>query len=409
MKRLLTLTLAFLMLLSLVSCNGGDGNESRNTDKGEETEMTTEANSSSVEEYSESVSESESEYVPAPVDNVKLISPAANSTVVLANDGIYNWWKDFHWVKTDSTPFYTHEDTYQPVPVKFEWEEMVDPEYYVLYISKNADMTDSDSYILNECSYILDNLFVGTDYYWRVEAVCVDQTYRSEIRVFTTADSPRALNIEGVSNTRDIGGMAAADGYRIKQGMIYRGGKLEGITDAGREYFLNEIGVTTDLDLRTPGEGGAGGSSPLGEDINYVLIDGRYYTGSKGIINKLGRALMAEEIRLFADPDNYPIYIHCSLGRDRTGTLAFIIEALLGVDKNTLMMDYEMFVFSVTGTLDNAGIEKLRNEIHGVYDYINNNFKGDSFAEKTENYLLYIGIDEEEIQSIRDILLEEVK
>ena len=158
----------------------------------------------------------------------------------------------------------------------------------------------------------------------------------------------------------------------------------------------------------TPGEGGAGTVSPLGEELNYVNIDGRYYTGSKGISNDLGKELFAQEIRLFADPDNYPIYIHCSLGRDRTGTLAFVIEALLGVNKNNLMMDYEISVFSYTGTQDNASVAAIRNNIRATYDYIAT-YDGANFAEKTENYLLSIGITAEEIQTIKDLLLEEVK
>ena len=413
MKRAITSIIMAFMLFSLVSCNVGNNDKSEDIPSNtEESNMTGETSEVSVEEYSESISEIESEsekYEYTVVDNVKLISPAANATVVLSNDTLYDWWKNFHWVKTDSTPFYTHEDTYFPVPVTFEWEEVTDAEYYVLYVAKNSEMNDSDSYILNENSFAIDNLFVGTDYYWRVDAVCVDRTYRSEIGYFKSADSPRALNIEGVSNTRDIGGMAAADGYRIKQGMIYRGGKLDQISASGIEYFRNDIGVTTDLDLRTPGEGGAGDSSPLGEDIKYVNIDGRYYVGSKGINNELGKTIMAEEIRLFADPENYPIYIHCSLGRDRTGTLAFLIEALLGVNKNTLMMDYELSVFSVTGTLDNASVMAIRNNIQATYNYINDSFEGDNFAEKTENYLLGIGITDEEIATIKALLLEEVK
>ena len=171
-KRFLVLFLAFLMLISFVSCNNGDGEETKNTEVEAETDKATETSEVSAEEYSESVSESETEKEETIVDNVKLISPAPGATVVLANDTVYDWWKEFHWVKTDSTPFYTHEDTYKPVPVVFEWEEMFDVEYYVLYIAKNAEMTDSDSYVVNEWFYTLDNLFVGTDYYWRVDAVC---------------------------------------------------------------------------------------------------------------------------------------------------------------------------------------------------------------------------------------------
>ena len=184
---------------------------------------------------------------------------------------------------------------------------------------------------------------------------------------------------------------------------------LEGISDAGKDYFINYIGITTDLDLRTPGEGGAGSGSPLGSDINYVNFDGRYYVGSKGINTEEGKAIFADEIRVFTNPNNYPIYIHCSLGRDRTGTLAFVIEALLGVTKLDLFMDYELSIFSVTGTLDNASIAAIRNNIESTYNYINNNYSGANFSEKTENYLLDIGITPEEIQTIRDLLLEEVK
>ena len=290
--------------------------------------------------------------------------------------------------------------------MKLEWNVEEAAQYYLVYISTNKDMSDPAGFVSNKNSIFVEELFVGTTYYWQVDAVYADKTLRSEVFTFNTLSSPRTVEIEGVSNTRDIGGMPAADGYRIKQGMIYRGGKLEGITEIGRQKFLYELGIKTDLDLRTPGEGGAGGKSPVSDDLNYVNISGRYYLGSTGINTEEGKALFAQEIRLFANPDNYPIYIHCSLGRDRTGTLAMVIEGLLGVDENTLMMDYELSMFSVTGTLDNGN---PLGSIKGTYDYINDYYAGATFAEKTENYLLSIGITAEEIASIRSILLEEVK
>ena len=70
------------------------------------------------------------------------------------------------------------------------------------------------------------------------------------------------------------------------------------------------------------------------------------------------------------------------------------------------MREYELSIFSVTGTLDNANpISSLVN----TYNYINTNYSGASFAEKTENYLLGIGITAEEIATIRSLLIEEVK
>ena len=376
------------------------------SDESETTAAATETSATETTETTETETETET------VEEVAF--PADGATIVLANAEVYDWSSNYRYTKTDSTPFYRHEDIYYPVPVTFTWKEVDGADYYRIYLSTAEDFAVYESYLINDNSISLDHLFVGTKYYWTVVATQVAEgeevnSYAVAPRSFTTADSPRCFKIDGVSNTRDIGGLDCKNGYRIKQGMIYRGGKLEQITDEGKDFFLNYIGVTTDLDLRTPGEGGAGSGSPLGSDINYYNFDGRYYVGSKGISTAEGKAIFAEEIRVFTDPDNYPIYIHCSLGRDRTGTLVFVIEALLGVTKLDLFMDYELSIFSVTGTLDNASISAIRDNITATYNYIDKNYTGANFSEKTENYLLDIGITPEEIQTIRDLLLEEVK
>ena len=77
-------------------------------------------------------------------------------------------------------------------------------------------------------------------------------------------------------------------------------------------------------------------------------------------------------------------------------------------------MDYELSFFSQKGcTMEGEHsalewINTMKNWMVRVYDYINT-FEGDTYAEKTENYLLSIGLTEEEIQSIRDNLLEEAE
>ena len=379
------------------------------------TESTTEGVTESVTEDNavvETDSVSEEETTSEPVIEVNAF-PKDGAEIVLANAEVYGWWDTYKFNKTDSDPFYRHEDIYYPVPLIFTWEADGEADYYRLFISTDESFLSCESYLLNTCSLSLEHLFTGTDYYWTVISTKVvdgNEVNKTVVptRSFTTAESPRCLRIEGVSNTRDFGGMDAMEGYRIKQGMVYRGGKLEAVTEEGKEFFLDVLGLKTDLDLRTPGEGGAGSGSPLGADVNYVNINGRYYVGGMGIQSEEGKQVFAQEIRLFTDPDNYPIYIHCSLGRDRTGTLAFVLQALLGASRNDMYMDYELSVFSVTGTLDNAGVEAIRNNIVATYDYLAT-FEGSSLAEKTENYLLSIGITAEEIQTIRDLLLEEVK
>ena len=419
MKRIVPLVLAILML-AMTSCELF-GQTDQSTDTSDSiTESQSESFESESQETFDSVSESEgeSESESAPEEKQEMIIPENGAVIILANDDVYGWWKDYYYKKTNySEPFYLHQDIYYPNDVVFSWEADADADYYKFYIStdESFDVLQTEGYLVNTPTLTLAHLFTGTKYYWKVVGAKASTDGTSEVSktivsmaTFSTADSPRCLKVEGVSNTRDIGGLSVGSGKRIKQGMIYRGGKLEDITDAGKDFFLYNLNIMTDLDLRTPGEGGAGSVSPLGSGVNYINLDGRYYTGSKGISNEEGKKIFADEIRIFANPDNYPIYIHCSLGRDRTGTLVFVIQSLLGVSRNTLMMDYELSVFSVTGTKDNASVTAIRNNITSTYNYINS-FEGSSFAEKTENYLLSIGITPEEIQTIKDLLLEEVE
>ena len=422
MKKALSVVLVLATMLAFASCVSEAPEEESSSEIGEgssafETESKTKEDSMTEETVTEGnkTESAESETIKNEEEEI-VILPEDGAKIILANDEVYGWWSSYNYGKTDSNPFYRHEDIYYPKAVIFSWGDKASAAYYRFYISTDESfaLDKTESYLVNSNSLTLSHLYTGTKYYWFVVSTEIGEggeeinTQAVSTRSFTTAESPRCLEIEGVSNTRDIGGIAAANGYRIKQGMIYRGGKLENITEEGKDFFRNYLNLKTDLDLRTPGEGGAGSGSPLGEDINYVNIDGRYYTGSKGITTEEGKAIFADEIRLFTNPDNYPIYIHCSLGRDRTGTLVFVIESLLGVKKNMLVMDYELSVFSVTGTLDNASISAIKNNILATYDYISS-YEGSSFAEKTENYLLSIGITAEEIQTIRDLLLEEVE
>lgn len=389
------------MLLSFAACDNGQGEETDVTTQSTTNEETTTAGATSGETTEESTEET--------AKDIAVISPEDNSKLVLANEDVYGWWDNFNWKKTDSSEFYQHADIYYPVPVNFEWEAVEGADYYRVYLSTDKNMSEVESYLVNENKLSISTLFTGKTYYWQIDAVSAEETVRSSVHSFRTAKSPRTIEVEGVSNTRDAGGLETLDGGRMKQGMLYRGGKLEGITENGIVTFHDVLGIKTDLDLRTTGEGGAGVKSPLGDDVKYINLDGRYYVGDKGISNKRGMEIVADEIRVFTDPANYPVYIHCSLGRDRTGTIVLLLQGLVGVGKNDIMMDYELSIFSVTGTLDNASIEAIRSNIQATYNYLNSTYEGDSFAEKVENYLLTCGITAEEIQAIRDILLEEAQ
>ena len=352
-------------------------------------------------------------YVTA-MPKIKIVAPLNGATISLANDNVSTWYNSYD-ASTYCTSAYYHDeqnvDIYAPSHVTLEWEPADGAYIYTIAISTNKDMSNSVYYTVSVTAGAIQNLYVNTTYYWQITALCedglcADKELKSQVYSFTTAMSPRTVYIDGVGNTRDAGGYETESGSYVKQGMIYRGATLDNITAAGKNTMINDLGIMTDLDLRKPNEGTAGTQSPIG--VKYININGKYYvaTDATGIHSAEGKAAIAQEIRVFADASNYPIYTHCSLGRDRTGTIIMIIQALLGVDKSTLMMDYELSLFSAVATQDGAHLIAIKANMQTTLDYIENNFEGDTFMEKTENYVLSTGITQAEINTIRSLLLE---
>ena len=346
--------------------------------------------------------------------------PVNGADICLANERIIGWYAGYDFRTTDTDAHWLEADIFTPSVPVIKWTVGEDAKYYKVYVSTNGDLEKAQCYLTNLTELSLEHLYVDTVYYWYVDAVYGEYTVRSEVFTFTTMKTPRTVDIEGVSNSRDLGGYITLDGKKIKQGMIYRSAKLDDITELGKYTLVNILGVKTDLDLRgartVDGSGNVysdprNATAPVTE-LNHITVAAPWYsTGENGIwYDEFNKSELAKAVKVFADIDNYPIIFHCSLGRDRTGTLAMVLGGLLGLDENTLMMEYELSVFSYWGaygsTKYNSG---LRNSIHNTYLYIENNYDGDTYSEKVEDFLLDIGVTAEEIASIKDIMLEEVE
>ena len=52
----------------------------------------------------------------------------------------------------------------------------------------------------------IEDLFMGTKYYYQVIAQFENKTVKSQIFSFETSYLPRTIDVEGISNTRDAGG-----------------------------------------------------------------------------------------------------------------------------------------------------------------------------------------------------------
>lgn len=244
-----------------------------------------------------------------------------------------------------------------------------------VYLSANKNMKNAD--FIGEfhmpnghgnCQ--LRNFIPGLTYYYKV--VASDGRIIKKGSVSTTGRI-RMIAIDKGFNIRDLGGWKGLGGHRIVYGQLYRGGSLGGtdkdgtpsdITDADR-HELQRIGIRAQLDLRAPtnqgryaGEGSlhsySNGHAPMANcHYNNTMTDNGAYNEDPSIISDI--AWIIYELR-----QGRPVYFNCRQGADRTGTIAFVIEGLLGCydyttanGANQLAADYELTGFSQANLIDN--------------------------------------------------------
>lgn len=168
---------------------------------------------------------------------------------------------------------------------------------------------------------------------------------------FTIA-AERLLPLEHGSNFRDIGGYAGADGRHVVWGRIYRSGAQPMLSEADYR-LIDGLGLTTIVDLRSLEErivapdqiDDRTGALFLSNDYSIVPMfasmdrgpDVARYAGTEQTLRPQFRALFQ---RLLAD-DGATMY-HCSAGQDRTGIATALVLSALGVDRETILADYQL-------------------------------------------------------------------
>ena len=179
-------------------------------------------------------------------------------------------------------------------------------------------------------------------------------------------------------NVRDLGGWPC-DGGTVKYGLLFRGGKLAA---ADRAVLVGELGIQHDLDLRGREGGGPGDepemtASPLGIDVWYTRTQQFAWYSLTPV------ATWQTYLRCVIDAVTHrePVYFHCTAGADRTGTLACVLEGILGMSQSDIDKDYELTCFySGTGT-DNEARRRNETDWTGLINAINA-VPGDSFRDK---------------------------
>lgn len=273
-------------------------------------------------------------------------------------------------------------------------------------ISETEDFAIKSTYGLkyNERTANAYFLKTGMKYYFKVYVTLSDGSVLLDGGEFTTARSPRLILIRNAINMRDIGGYETTDGKRIKQGLLYRGSELDGkveeafkLTEEGKQQMISGLGIKTDMDLRDPNYVVPDSTGPLGKNIPRKFYNMVYYNQ---IFTEDGKEKVYNVFYDLALKKNYPVYLHCTYGVDRTGTICFLLEALLGVPEETLLFDYGLtYLYFLHVTSDN--LKPFLEEFKATVE-------GDTLKEKAENYLLSIGITPLQIDSIREIFLEDI-
>ena len=286
-----------------------------------------------------------------------------------------------------------------PAPVRFSFtdnSEDARDEGYLLLVSREADMRDPVFAIAVGGKAEIYNLMAGETYYFCVQKDGV----RSAVSYFHTApDLPRCVRIDGISNARDLGGYEVTGG-RIRQGLLYRGSEFERHCHPTEEGMrdIRALGLRTDLDLR--GEAKDTVLYPTSRllGMEYILLPTVPYAA---LFDKKHRKSTRRFFTLLTHRRAYPIYFHCWGGADRTGSLAFLLGAFLGMKREDLIYEYEFTSLSCWGT-------RSRN-YPPFMEFITalEAFPGDTYAEKADFFLGdVLGLSEKQRTTIKDIFIE---
>ena len=245
----------------------------------------------------------------------------------------------------------------------------------------------------------IENLRPDTNYEVVIQVIFSNGRQVEKSYAFKTEPSPCFLFVDGVRNLRDIGTAKTVDGRQVKKYMLYRGAEIDGameprykITENGIDYMLNVLNIKTEIDLRWYEEDVM--SDILGPKVTHNYYSMSAYNDFFDTDHSVENA--KELFSALAKPDAYPLYIHCSYGADRTGTIIYVLEALLGVNEETMYQEWESSVI--------CNGEGFYEEMDAFLVRFKS-LEGNTMKEKAENYLLSIGVTKQEIESIREILL----
>ena len=277
----------------------------------------------------------------------------------LENGRVRGFVHDFEYTASDASKVSTYKKNPparldQPVPATVFWTRDATSTAQQLTWSTSATFADATTVSVDnrDASYEIYNLIPGKTYYYKVTATVGGAETELLSSSFTTSGQVRMIKADGISNIRDLGGWPTESGNTIAYGKIYRGAAFKSttITPEGIATML-DVGLKAELDLRDGSQDGSVSASPLGSGVEYHRTNlAQTASLMTGLTGSKDKYIASFNYVLNCVKNDKPVYFHCEIGRDRTGTLAFLIHGVLGVSKSDLYKDFELTNFSNLNT-----------------------------------------------------------
>ena len=191
-------------------------------------------------------------------------------------------------------------------------------------------------------------------------------------------------------NVRDLGGWTC-DGGTIKYGMLVRGGDTN---PADKHLMVDEIGIRTEVRLFE--------KSAQGLDHSVWDIDMIVNPTNSVIAYSMDKAMWKPLLIGIFDSvsNNKPVYFHCGQGADRTGAMAVMLEAILGVNESDISKEYELTCFS--GAIRKRNSSEFQTIINNIKNVSLVGGLSDTFRNHAISFALSCGIKIEEINAFRN-------
>ena len=257
----------------------------------------------------------------------------------------------------------------------------------------------------------ITNLVPGTTYSWQVTTTSGNQLVASG-EFDTKGLLHQVYFAPNVRNGRDLGGYKGLGGKTVAYRKLYRGGLISKkyCNSDGVKEMLAE-GIRAELDLQE--EGSASTESPLGKDIAFYAphFDGGYKEMVERNPDKVRDAFKFVVQCLREDK---PVYFHCWAGRDRTATMAILLEGALGVSESDMAKDYELTYFTPSswGMSEDDNGNPVYKHVRTSYSYksvrkyIFKETSSGTYQERIVKYLIKIGVSQQDIDDLRSIMLK---